>query len=287
MESKQLPQLTAPRNFKAFELEEIKQAICTMDLRVAEDKEIAELVQRLIYGYGLFVPRLKPPVRLYRGRSCLKPKNISELIYPPVGKTLIGRANAAGDPVFYCSMDFHTPTFEASIALGDSYTLSTWETTVDMTINAIGYTRSAFEKLDSERVDCGWNFTHTDENRAEFLAQLFTERVPDDQRYRYRFTNALAKFMSADLFSGIMYPAIARHANGDNLALNRAYADSLKFIEVRFWILKEITVDARRRANGRKIFTELDSAREIAKDGAIKWLGPGALGAGEYTTIRS
>lgn len=283
MDSEQRPLLTKPTKLPSSELKRIKQAIRTLDLCFARDDEIARLIQRLMYGYGLSFPTIKPPLRLYRGRACTKPKNISELSYPPPNKAPIGRANRAGDPVFYCSTDSYTPSFEAALALGDFYALSCWETTVTLTVNAVGYTRSAFEKLDSERANCGWDFAHTDEDRAQFLAELFTETVPVDIPYRYRFTSALAEMMTRDLFDGIMYPTVARYANGENFALKRAYADSLKFLQVRFWVLKELMSDSRGRANGRKVFTELDCAREVAKDGTIKWLGPGALGSFAFT----
>ncbi|RZN37195.1 MAG: hypothetical protein EFT35_06795, partial [Methanophagales archaeon ANME-1-THS] len=221
--------------------EEIQKAIKTikeLDLKSAEIDTIKELLTPIFKGYIITTPKFKPGLTLYRGR-CFenKPTNISEITYPPKERIRsVQRVNRAGHPVFYCSTAREALFFELDVKPKDKIVVSKWETTKELLVNNVGYTRTCFSNLKSNRESQTWgeikkeiNIPETNNLVNEFLSQEFTKIVPAEKEYLYKISIAIAeKLFSDDLFDGLLYPTIPMKANADNLALKPRYIDEKK-----------------------------------------------------------
>ena len=169
--------------------EEIQKAIQTikeLDFRRVEIDEIKELLIPIFKGFVINTPKFKPGLTLYRGRYCdIKPTNVSDLTYPPKEKIEENqRVNRAGHSVFYCSTARNVPFFELDVKLGDKIVVSKWETTEELLVNNVGYTKTCFFNLKSNRetqtlgeIKKEVYVPKTNDLVNEFLSQEFTKIV--------------------------------------------------------------------------------------------------------------
>lgn len=262
-------------------IEDIQKAIQTikeLDLKSVEIESIKELLKPIFKGFVVNTPKFKPGLTLYRGRYCkTKPTNVSDLTYPP--KEYIKsnqRVNRASHPVFYCSTARAVPFFELDVKPIDRIVVSKWETTDELIVNNVGYTKTCFSNLKSNRENQRWgefkkeiNILETNDLVNEFLSQEFTKIVPVGKEHLYKISIAIAeKLFSDDLFDGLLYPTISMKANADNLALKHRYVDEKK---IAIKMVEYIQIDT--KENFKYKITVLDFANSFKEDGAIEWKG--------------
>jgi len=261
--------------------EEIQKAIKTikkLDLKSAEIDTIKELLTPIFKGYIITTPKFQPGLTLYRGR-CFenKPTNVSEITYPP--KKYIRsdqRVNRAGHPVFYCSTSRSAVFFEVDAKPKDKIVVSKWETIEELLVNNVGYTKTCFFNLKSNRESQTWgeikkevNIPETNDLVNEFLSQEFTKIVPAGKEYLYKISIAIAeKLFSDDLFDGLLYPTISMRANADNFALKPRYIEEKKIV---IKMVEYIQIDTKEDFKYR--ITVLDFANSFKEDGTIEWKG--------------
>jgi len=155
------------------------------------------------------------------------PRTIDELWFPPAEMTPPGRANRRHQPLFYCTSDPNCAFRETAINVGQTAVFAKWVTTSRMVLHDLGYTAQVLARAGSRRSlpDNHRQFYDdklTPEGRQirDFIAMEFT----DPNANTYAFTTAVAEFhLRADEFMGTMYPAVAKEANADNLALRPSF----------------------------------------------------------------
>ena len=109
---------------------------------------------------------------------------------------------------------------------------------------------------------------HVNEAVSNFLAEIFTRVVPVGSEHEYKLSVAIAeKLFADDIFNGLLYPTVAMRANADNFALKLRYAnDNLRFVKAEYARIDRVRDFA-------FDITWLDTATELAEDGAIQWKG--------------
>jgi hypothetical protein len=244
--------------------------------------ELKEDLNPVFCGYIQTTPRFPPGLELFRAVQLLnKPVHVSGLLYPPPETAPLNRANREGSSVLYCCAARKPTFFELfprveNIIVGATLVFSKWVTTASLLVNHVGYTSQVFEKLGSGRREASWgdrpvkDYGEENSEISTFLADTFTRRIPDDERYRHKLSVAIAeKLFSDDMFDALLYPSIAASANCDNLAIKPRYADAnLRFLRAEF-----VRIEAVR---GSAVDTALlDSAVAVDDDGRIQWRGHG------------
>jgi hypothetical protein len=174
---------------------------------------------------------------------CEKPVHISELSYMPAHLTRLGRVNRPGSPVLYCSTSRNTPFFEARPKIGQPIAIVNVITTAPLLANHVGYTRTVFGRLASNREQAGWGGAPArvpgnaiNQQVAEFLADAFTRPVQAGSEHLNKLPVAIAeKLFSDKIFDALLYPTVPMNANADNLAIKPRYADTyLQFVRAEF-----------------------------------------------------
>jgi hypothetical protein len=188
----------------------------------------------------------------------------------------MGRVNRAGNPVLYCCTSREAPFFESRPEKGQTVAIVHWQTTADLTVNHVGYGIGNFQRLGSNRPKGSWSqdlvsgpSNDTDKAISEFLAEVFTQRVPKGSEEAYKLSVAIAEFLfKDDIFDGLIYPTVEMRANADNFALKPRYADkNLRLLKAEY-----ACIDALLEFGYR--ITVLDTANALAPDGTILWNGP-------------
>ena len=174
----------------------------------------------------------QPGIELYRATKHHNavPRRIEDLWYPPAEVAPSGRANRAGEPIFYCSSDPNCAWREIGIAVGQLAVVAKWVTTAPMVLHDLGYTDQVLKRAGSRRAlpEHHRKFYESSLGGPEkmirdFLAMSFT----DPSSANYSLTTAIAEIhLRADEFSGILYPAVSKAADVDNLALRPAFVQS-------------------------------------------------------------
>lgn len=269
--------MTNPLDIK-LNHDDVRSAIAkirALNLRAATTDEVKELLKPLFQGYVVKAPKLSAGLKLFRSRIGEKQKNIKDFLYPPAELVRLGRANQPMAPVLYCSSSSEGALFESKPSAGATVGIAQWVTKTEALVNHVGFTPRSFTALNSRRTSAGWETESTEaeddqanHDVAEFLADVFTQRVPADGEYLYKITAAVSEMLFADdIFNGLIYPTVAMRANADNIALKARYVDEhLQFIKAEF-----LRVDAVREF-GFDI-TIIDTAKDLASDGAIQWRG--------------
>lgn len=251
------------------EIQKTIQTIKELDLKSVEIDSIKELIGPILDGSVVSTPKFKPGLILYRGRYCKnKPTNVSDLTCPPQEYIKNDqRVNRAGHSVFYCSTAREAPFFELDVKPNGKIVVSKWETTDELLVNNIGYTKTGFSNWWREGMKV--NSPETNYLINEYLSQEFTKIVPAGKEHLYKTSIAIAElFCSCDLFDGLLYPTISMKANADNLALKSRCINekkiAIKSVEyIRIDAKEDFTYDV----------TILDFANSFKEDGTIEWKG--------------
>ena len=260
------------------EIQKAIQAIKELDLKTVEIDSIKELIKPILKGFVTSTPKFEAGLTLYRSRYCkTKPTNVCDLTYPP--KEYIKsnqRVNRANHPVFYCSTAREAVFFELDVKPKDEIVVSKWETTEELLVNNVGYTRISFLNLKSNRENQNFgaiekeiDISETNNLVNEFLSQEFTKIVPAGNEDLYKISIAIAeKLCSDDMFDGLLYPAISMKANADNLAIKTQYIDEKRIV---LKSVEYIQIDA--KEDFKYKITVLDFANSFKDDGTIEWKG--------------
>jgi hypothetical protein len=267
-------------------------------------EEIRERLHALMDGMVVTSPMLAPGTFLYRARKVDATFNkaagirLADLSYPPKDRTRAGRLNRDSDPMFYCSVGKESLFFEIpNLQAGDEIVISIWKVAHEGYLNSIGYTSAVFDRLGAKRECPTWKATgdngkaevtvptlaggeiakllERDESATlrELMSEYFSRHVDETNTMLYKLTTAIAELHykpgidGNERFAGVAYPSIRMWANADNIALAPWYvAENLEF-------RKAIHLRIDKRDEQRFSFTSLDSARHVAADGHLDWLG--------------
>jgi len=284
---------------KAPSLQEAQQRIAELKrLTLDADTDIDFLKERLsllFTGFQIRTPILERGLELYRGVLWNdKPSTVSQLTYPPRSAVKFHqRVNRAGESRFYCSVVRSAPFFELRMSPGQHVALSKWRLREKLVVNNVGYTNDVFARLKSTRTDLpSWRTDSPVEDPVnELIMQFFSEQFLQDvlgnSDHIYKLSIAIAEKhfgnikmdqyttteLPSDLFSdrrfaGLIYPALAMRANGDNLVFLPEFVDRcVELVSVEY-----IRVDA---VSGELKYdiTTLDLADTFTNDGLIEWKG--------------
>lgn len=242
--------------------------------------DVKALLRKLLRGFRISSPVYTPRLLLYRGVIVdSRPESVSRIgAPPPQCVPRDQRCNRAGLPMFYSSGDVHTPLFELRYNAGDLLVLSEWRTTRELLTLHAGYSPTAFDALGAGRPvppdleQPGGNATI-----QQFLAELFTLRVEDDNEHLYAASIAIAEVFLSGLKSnryssidGIRYPSIAKRANSDNFALTVDFVrGGLEFLDAH--LIQMNTRDCEGTSG-----TCIDTA-VASPEGGLTWLGESKL----------
>jgi hypothetical protein len=177
------------------------------------------------------------------------------------------------------------PLHEVNIQPGEFVALSEWRTTDGLAVNQVGYCTDVFQSLSATRAVPEWghgrdaNPNQSIQLVLNFLAKIFTARVPDGAEHLYKPSIAVTELLlSGDEhvriggyqgFGGLMYPTMAMHANGDNFALKLDFVNAcLSFVKAHF-----IRVTAVTRDRIYMTWSGIDTANALSPDGTLIWSG--------------
>lgn len=211
-------------------------------------------------------------VVVYRGVKWNgRPDAVHQLGPPPPEKCKQGRANRAGQPVFYASDSLETAVVETRPQVGEWVAVSKWEVLVPMTVNHLGYHAKNLELLSGGRAAPvfdgfdGTGYGDDNESVTQWLAQRFCARESD--LFNYALSNAIAEVHLAHaLFDALQFPTVAMNGAANNFAIKVPFANAnLRLAKAR-WAL----VDGRTK-DGLHL-THSDTATSFPKD-VIAWKG--------------
>jgi hypothetical protein len=211
-------------------------------------------------------------VDLYRATKHHRavPGRVDELWYPPAEVTPPGRANRRGAPMFYCSSDPNCAFREIGAQVGQLAVHAKWVTSTPMLLHDLGYTSQVLDRAGSRRAlpASHRSFYEASLNEQgktirDFLALAFTEPTAAN----YSLTTAIEEFhLRGDQFSGILYPAVSKAANVDNLALRPSFVrESLKLVTAQLVNIDQVGEDG---SIGGIVLADLSS---VESDGSLRW----------------
>jgi hypothetical protein len=134
--------------------------------------------------------------------------------------------------------------------------VSAWLTTSAMTFNHLGYSQAVLDHVKAHRDLPSFAKMSADDERnkviREWQCRVFTATVPSGQEHLYRLPIALKNFALAPmvqpnpnlptLFSGVIYPSVAMHLLGDNIAILPSEVDSkMRLFEITLLAIDSIT----------------------------------------------
>ncbi len=212
-----------------------------------------------------------PGTKLYRGTNhhVSVPNRIEDIWYPPASVIQrYGRANRPGSSMFYCCSDPACAFLEIGAIPGQYAVLATWVNDAKMILHEVGYSAEVLRRASASRPlpdrhakFVAKNLSNEAREVREFLSLAFTD--PTDNQYRV--TAAIAEMLLAgNALSGIMYPAVAKNANVDNLALVPDFVrTSLKLVEANVVLVDEVT--------GEGISGTVVARLKTVRDGNLVW----------------
>lgn len=144
------------------------------------------------------------------------PKTFQDIWHPPAGLvTTDGRVNLKGNPMLYTATDQLTPLYECGIKENDAYAIIQYVVKPHKKI--IGYTVGI-----EENDNVGLNETGKINSGIieDFIVSEFTKPVGVGTEYLYKISNIIAQnFMDMPFCDAYMYPSVANHNKGYNVAI--------------------------------------------------------------------
>jgi len=168
------------------------------------------------------------PVQLYRARVVTElPTGVQELSYPPLEKTELGRANKAGEQIFYASAGFPTNFVELKnkIKINSMVVVSEWQCYCDIYLQEVGFIPSQNNETIYENL----------------LKIIFTQTNEEF----YKYTSVISKhLMNCNQIAGIIYPSIESKNQSENVALKKEFVDKNLFcVNATVYLVKNILPD--------------------------------------------
>lgn len=255
------------------------------------DEDLLAKIRALHGGFQVNAPEFPPGTLIYRAvHVTARPSHMSRISYPPVARVSEnGRLNRAGEVMFYGSFNqFASCVEECDWQVGQFFAVSGWLTKKAMMFNHLGYSKAVIDAAKAQRELPSFAIFPDDEeterNRLlrEWQARVFTQHVPEGEKFRYRLPIALKDFALGEvvqtrvggpmLFSGVTYPSVALHMLGDNVAMLPSEVDAnLDLFEVAYMTLDSIeTTEIDGATRTRKNMKFLDFARPDS-EGNLVW----------------
>lgn len=188
-------------------------------------RELWRLSKSITRRGRVFTPKEKDPIKIFRARAVDEIWQIgtdaSRLSYPPASACSIGRANVAGEAVFYASAGMPTTFIEMKnrVAVGGLVVVSEWRSIMEIALQEVGFKN-------------GMNSLATD--YESLMHRLFTH--PGDKFYPY--SSQIAKhLMTGTELGGIIYPSIESGNLSENVAIKPQWIDE-KFFPVNASLYK-------------------------------------------------
>jgi hypothetical protein len=146
--------------------------------------------------------------------------------------------------------------------------------TRNLVLQNVGYEPENLKSLGSQRTERPPHAPVIEDRRSaeihHLLGDLFTEKVPADEEWRYKITIAVAERLlggNETPIGGLMYPTIAMQANADNVAIRRSFADTgLEFVRAEYRRITAIHGPL-------SLETDTVDVANSVQDGALVWLG--------------
>lgn len=253
------------------------QRIESLDLRTTSIDDIEAELGAMLKGYRVCAPRLDAGIRLYRGRICDKPRNLSDIIYPPARLiTCYGRANDIGEQILYATTGKSAVFHELPTRVGDYIAMGRWRSTGKMLLNHIGFTDQCKASLNSARdLDQLYDFVahmrdfgQTNDLLHAYLASKFITPVGIGEEWKYKISIAIGHILlTGNRIDGIMYPTVAMQGNVDNIAIKSACVS-------RYLVLEGVefvrVIDKR---GGSYSYEIIDSATKVDDHDYLIWAG--------------
>ncbi len=228
-------------------MDELRKAIASIRALLSEGAEpqfFVPLVQILATSHGkVHVPVFNAGTRLYRAtRYHLDlPAVKADLWFPSADRVKAGRANYAGQPMFYCSAHQSPALAEIEAGPYNIVVISEWVTQEPMIVQDLGLEEQAFRRLGVDRrrqphqLDDDKNATEVGREARRFISEAFLT----EGEQSYALTAAIAEvFTQSDKIAGIRYPSLALNARADNFALRPEYVRTKMRLEgaTYFWV---------------------------------------------------
>jgi hypothetical protein len=261
-------------------------------------EELYRLSKIVHCGATVITPTFEPGLIVFRSRPVLKkPIYKSEISYPPVTRTKLGRSNAAHEPIFYGSIgpNAGSTLYECRAKPGDLFAIGTWFTTVPLILNHMGFSNPEINnRVPGRPLD--HLFTHDEPSRRNAIlrswqSDVFTRIVPAGNERFYNLSIALTKLGleteggQPDVPSGmggILYPSVCTNLMTYNVALKPTFVDTgLKLSQIHLvrvrWIDQPADDRSVRPLN--VAIDTIDTALSHRSDGRLIWLGESTWGS--------
>lgn len=199
------------------------------------DELLLAKIRSLHHGFEIIAPGFPARTVLFRAvRVTERPVDRSRISYaPPRFIRTNGRLNKAGQSMFFGAFSFFTCLVECGWQVGEFFAVSAWLTKREMLFHHLGYSRETFDAYKAKRnlPFFAQATAESERNRLlrEWQARVFTQHVPRGREELYRLPISLKDFaMSAikqldpnapQIVSGVVYPSVAFHLLGDNVAI--------------------------------------------------------------------
>ena len=163
-------------------------------------------------------------VRIYRSRTwqvSKRPTCTADLSYPPKDCATLGRANLAGEQIFYASAGLPPSFVECRLSKGQYVVCSEWRNTANLVLQEVG-------------LSLGKNTSSLE----QIYHQIFTSGDPGMYIYSAHVAHHL---LSGDSISGLLYPSIAAQSGSHNVALKPSVVDTgMRFVNASLYYVKDV-----------------------------------------------
>ena len=267
------------KEFSTEEKIEIINSIKSLHLQNISIDEIIFLLNKLMGGYAIRL-FIRSNLVFYRGIAYSpKPNFYQDLIYPPINKARVNRANDEGEQFFYGATKKKAVFYELVAKPGDTFVISTWVTSENLLLSNVGYTTENLKTLGADDTTPFDNesglATSKDQNMvADFLARTFSQAILDENIYKLTisiarmFLGKVNDFHSIPILNeidGVLYPTIKYNANANNIVLKKKSVDTGKVILDRIEFIEIVDcID-------NKYQYKIIDVSEGVKDDIIQW----------------
>src|ERR1035438_7065145 len=173
-------------------LENLQNYIDNLDYSNVTTDEIRTVLHNAMDRYEMISIVAKPGNIFHRGILYkTKPENFTELIYPPIEKAKLNRANTEGEQVFYASSSIKAVFYELNVLPTSKLVLSTWLSTIGLLFNTIGFTHESLsllgcDQIDSRVISIG---DFGIKPISNYLGKYFSQHIDINNAYLYKGTN--------------------------------------------------------------------------------------------------
>jgi hypothetical protein len=276
----------------------IIEKILSLDMNMSSVDDFASL-GKILTSTCITNHRISPfGLRVFRARKTnQKPIAIADVGSPPAESVMkMGRVNRTGQSVFYSSLDRSAACFEVLPSLGDWVAISSWRVNAPLCLVWIGYSTDVLTRLSAEdRANFSTQLESILGSRPflkiihNFIADRFSQSVPDGSENNYKITIGLAEAMLCREINpslvaavesdglgwatgkpvGFMYPSIGMSGRADNVVISEEVFKRYVHLERVEWAR---VIEWRNPLQMNLGIA--DKSVSIDPSGAICWAGP-------------